>query len=129
VYGVGGTVEDYLRGQGAAPFFTMGDAYGEVYGRMLAVLERLDPSELDSRPERRAAISEMAAGSLGSAFLDVDATVDAYCAQHNSEKPPDVDKLIELHIKAILEWLQILTMLNHDGDAMSNRPEAGERSG
>jgi hypothetical protein len=86
-------------------------------------------SELDFRPERRAAISDMAAGSLGSAFLDVDATVDAYCAQHNSEKPTDVDKLVELHIKAVLEWLQTLTMLNHNGNAMSNRPEAGERSG
>jgi Fe-S-cluster containining protein len=108
VYGVGGTVEDYLRGQGVAPFFTIGDTYGEVYARMLAVLERLDTSELDSRPERRAAISEMAAGSLGSPFLDVDATVDAYCAQHNSEKPTDVDKLVELHIEAVLEWLQTL---------------------
>lgn len=129
VYGVGGAVEDYLRGQGVAPFFTMGDAYGEVYERMLAVLACLDPSELDFRPERRAAISEMAAGSLGSAFLDVDATVDAYCAQHNFEKPTDVDKLVELHIKAVLEWLQTLTMLNHDENAMSNRPEAGERNG
>jgi len=129
VYGVGGTVEEYLRGQGVAPFFTMGDAYGEVYERMLAVLARLDPSELDFRPERRAAISEMAAGSLGSAFLDVDATVDAYCAQHKSEKPTDVDNLVELHIKAVLEWLQTLTILDHDGNAISNRPEAGERSG
>jgi hypothetical protein len=80
----------------------------EVYVRMLAVLERLDPSELDSRPERRAAISEMAAGSLGSALLDIDATVDAYCAQHNCEKPTDVDELAELHLKAALEWLQTL---------------------
>jgi len=71
----------------------------------------------------------MAAGSLGSPFLDVDATVDAYCAQYNSEKPTDVDKLVELHIKAVLEWLQALTMLDHDGNAMSNRPEASERSG
>jgi hypothetical protein len=108
VYGVGGVVDDYLRGQGVAPFFAMGETYGEVYGCMLAVLERLDPSELDSRPERRAAISEMAAGSLGSAFLDIDATVDAYCAQHNCEKPTDVDKLVELHIRAVLEWLQTL---------------------
>ncbi|PZR83539.1 MAG: hypothetical protein DLM68_14235 [Hyphomicrobiales bacterium] len=63
MYGVGGAVEDYLREQGVAPFFTMGDTYGEVYGRMIAVLERLDPSELGARPERRTAISEMAAGS------------------------------------------------------------------
>jgi hypothetical protein len=110
VYGVGGDVEDYLRGQGVAPFFAMGNTYGEVYGRMLTVLERLDPSELDSRPERRVAISEMAAGSLGSSLLDIDATVDAYCAQHNCEKPTDVDKLVELHVMAVLEWLQTLEL-------------------
>jgi hypothetical protein len=79
VYGVGGAVEDYLLGQGVAPFFEMGDTYGE-----------------------------MAAGSLGSALLDIDATVDAYCAQHNCEKPTDVDELAELHLKAALEWLQTL---------------------
>jgi hypothetical protein len=116
-------------GRASRRFLRGGDTYGEVYGRMLAVLERLDPSELDSRPERRAAISKMAAGSLGSPFLDVDATVDAYCAQHNSEKPTDVDRLVDLHIKAVLEWLQALAMLNHDGNAMRNRPEASERSG
>jgi hypothetical protein len=95
-------------GRALRRFFAMGKTYGEVYRCRLAVLERLDPSELDSRPERRAAISEMAAGSLGSAFLDIDATVDAYCAQHNCEKPTDVNKLVELHIRAVLEWLQTL---------------------
>jgi hypothetical protein len=110
VYAVGGAVEDYLRGQHVAPFFEMGDTYGEVYARMLAVLERLAPTELDSRPERRAGISEMAAGSLGSSLLDIDATVDAYCVQHNCEKPTDVDKLVELHIEAVLEWLETLEL-------------------
>ena len=40
VYGTSGTVADYLAAQGLAPYFAMGDRYGELYDRMVAIMER-----------------------------------------------------------------------------------------
>ena len=39
VYGASATVDNYLRQQGVAPFFEMGDRYGAVYQRMVDVLK------------------------------------------------------------------------------------------
>jgi hypothetical protein len=41
----------------------MSERYGQLYQRMVDMLEKLDPEELDQRPERRAAIDELPAGA------------------------------------------------------------------
>jgi hypothetical protein len=46
-------VREYLDDQGVQPFFEIGDRYGALYAKMLALLERLDSKELDRRQERR----------------------------------------------------------------------------
>lgn len=108
IYGSNGTVDDYLTGQGTAPYFAMGDRYGELYERMVAVLERLAPEERERTAERRAEIDEMEAGSVASSFMDVDATVAEYCRRHALAVPPDIDALVELHIRAVGAWLDTL---------------------
>ena len=108
VYGTRGAVHDYLTAQGAAPYFAMGDRYGELYERMVAVLTRLAPDEAERIGERRSEIDEMDVGSLASTFADVDATVAAYCREHSLAVPTDVDALVELHIRAVDAWLGAL---------------------
>jgi uncharacterized protein len=108
IYGTSGTVDDYLTGQGTAPYFAMGDRYGELYARMVAVLERLAPDESERTAERRAEIDEMDAGSVASSFMDVDATVADYCRQHGLAVPSVIDALVELHIRAVGAWLDTL---------------------
>jgi hypothetical protein len=105
VYGTRGTVADYLDSQGLAPYFAMGDRYGAVYDRMVAVLERLDPDEGERRAERRAEVDEMDAGSLASAWMDVDAAVGAYCRSRSLPVPETVEGLVDRHIEAIEAWL------------------------
>ncbi len=109
VYGTHGTVDDYLTSQGLAPYFAMADRYGELYDRMVAVMERFDPEEdVDRRSERRAEIDELDAGTLATAWFDVDATVGAYCRDRSLPVPTGVDALVDLHLAAVGAWLDSL---------------------
>ena len=105
IYGDKGTVSDYLAAQGLAPYFAMGDRYGAVYERMVALLERLEPAESERRAERRAEVNEMEAGSVATSFFDVDATVDDYCRARNLPVPTEIDELVDFHIRAVNAWL------------------------
>ena len=105
VYGDKGTVADYLAAQGLAPYFAMGDRYGALYERMVALLERIEPDESERRAERRAEVNEMEAGSVATSFFDVDATVAEYCRAHDLAVPAEIDALIDLHIRAVNAWL------------------------
>jgi Fe-S-cluster containining protein len=105
VYGDKGTVADYLAAQGLAPYFAMGDRYGALYERMVALLERLEPDESERRAERRAEINEMEAGTVATSFFDVDATVGEYCRARNLPVPTEIDELVDFHIRAVNAWL------------------------
>ena len=87
----------------------MADRYGELYDRMVAVLERLDPAEdVDRRTERRAEIDELDAGTLATAWFDVDATVAAYCRERARPVPTAIEALVDLHLEAVGAWLDAL---------------------
>jgi uncharacterized protein len=105
VYGDKGTVADYLAAQGLAPYFAMGDRYGALYERMVALLERLEPDESERRAERRAEVNEMEAGTVATSFFDVDATVGEYCRARSLPVPTEIDELVDFHIRAVNAWL------------------------
>jgi len=106
VYGTAGTVDDFLSAQGLPQYFAMAERYGELYDRMVSVIERLDPAEdVDRRAERRAEIDELDGGTLASAWFDVDTTVGIFCRAQGIVVPTDVDALVDLHLKAIGAWL------------------------
>jgi hypothetical protein len=105
IYGTGGTVADFLQGQGLAPYFAMADRYGALYDRMLAALERHDADEAARRAEARAEIDEWDAGRLATPFLDVDATVARYCAARGVAVPTTIAALVDLHIEAVDAWI------------------------
>ena len=109
VYGDKGTVGDYLEAQGLAPYFAMGDRYGDLYDRMVGIMERIDPDDdPDKRYERRLAVDEMDLGTLATSWFDVDATVATYCRERALAVPTEIDALIDLHLKAVGAWLDTL---------------------
>lgn len=110
-YGKSGTVQDYLDHQQLAPFFEMSDRYGKLYQRMVALLEKLDPDELDRRAERRAAIDELPAGTLASMWVDVDATI-ASANESSHDLRNNVEQMIDCHIGAVEAWLDSLEEKN-----------------
>ena len=109
LYGTRGTVDDYLTSQGLAPYFAMSERYGELYDRMVAIMERLDPDEdTDRRTERRADVDEMDAGTLATQWFDIDAAVGAYCRERGLSVPAEIDALVDLHLAAVGAWLDAL---------------------
>jgi len=109
LYGTQGTVDDYLTSQELPPYFAMGDRYGELYDRMVAIMERIDPGEdADRRTERRAEVDELDAGSLATSWFDVDATVGAHCRERGLTVPTAIDALVALHLEAVGAWLDAL---------------------
>ena len=119
LYGTQGTVNDYLTSQGLPPFFAMGDRYGELYDRMVAIMERIDPDEdTDRRTERRAEVDEMDAGTLATNWFDIDAAVGAYCRERGLPVPTQIEALVDLHLAAVGAWLDALeARLSVDGAA------------
>jgi uncharacterized protein len=106
VYAKSGTVQDYLDHQQLAPFFEMSERYGALYQRMVDMLGSLDPAELDRRPERRAAIDELPAGTLASMWIDIDATTGS--PDLGDSPISGIEEAITHHINAIEAWLNSL---------------------
>jgi Fe-S-cluster containining protein len=99
VYGRAGTVDDYLRAQDVASYLAAGDRYGVLYRRMEAALERRAQAAGGVDP------IEVTLGDLLTPWLDVDATVGAYCAERGRPVPTDLDETVTLHIEAVETWL------------------------
>jgi uncharacterized protein len=105
VYGKSGTVQDYLDDQQLAPYFEMSERYGKLYLKMVDMLEKLDPAELDRRQERRTAVDELSAGTLASMWVDVEAIVNRRNGPGNA---PSIEEAVARHICEIEIWLDHL---------------------
>jgi len=100
VYGRDGTVGDYLSRQGVEPYFAVGARYAGLYQRMVAVLARLAEGGVEAEAA--------AAPGMGPAspWLDVDATVAAYCRERDLAPPATLEEAVDLHIRAVDAWLE-----------------------
>jgi hypothetical protein len=80
----------------------MSERYGNLYQKMVDILEKLDPEELNRRSERRSAIDELSPGRLASMWVDVDATIPWRDDRLN------IEEVVRQHIGAIEAWLDTL---------------------
>ena len=69
---------------------------------MVDMLEKLGSDELDRRPERRAAIDELPAGTLATMWVDIDATI----AGANVGGQANIEEAVDLHIGAVEAWIR-----------------------
>lgn len=125
-FGADGTVAAFLESQGVGPYFEWSRLYGEIYGRMVALLDRLGvegkveaPAGGDlpggvGRPAGSAGAGEDDEGQGPgggsdsaplSAWQDVDASLAEYCAAKGIPVPEDIEDAIALHLQAMGEWL------------------------
>jgi uncharacterized protein len=100
-YGGSGTVEDYLRDQGAEPFLVAADRYRAILEKLASVLLRRDDvlECVDQVNELfgRAPLEE------DQSLLDVDTVVVRRCAELGIAVPHDVEARILLHLAALDE--------------------------
>ncbi len=127
--GRNGTIETFLESQGVGPYLEWSRRYGELYRRMVGLLERLavqgkvdndagafqgDPPADSGSPESG---QEMDRAPL-SLWQDIEASLTEYCAAHGRAVPGGTDDAIALHLQAIDEWLNDLE--SRYGEAQSN---------
>lgn len=119
VVGSDGTVETFLESQGVAPYLGWSCRYGELYRRMIGLLDRLDiEGKIDApaadAPTPEAGVTETPAvdpsadRSALSSWQDIDSSLAEYCAAKGIAVPTEIDEAIALHLRAMEEWLDDL---------------------
>lgn len=103
VVGRDGTVASFLESQGVEPYLEWARRYSELYVRMIEILGRAEP---EPEPEDSSA-PEKPDAQL-SPWLDIDASLAEYCAARGLAPPADIGAAIDLHIRAMEEWLEAL---------------------
>jgi Fe-S-cluster containining protein len=114
--GLDGTIETFLDSQGVRPYFEWARLYGEVYRRMMGILERLDvEGQVEGRAAGETPGPEKAEGPDRetdrvplSSWQDIDASLAEYCAARGLAVPEGIDDAITLHLRAMTEWLDEL---------------------
>jgi Fe-S-cluster containining protein len=118
--GQDGTVETFLESQGVAPYLGWSRRYGELYRCMIGLLDRLDIQGKIDAPGADAPAETARAGSESpgleqepgrvplSSWQDIDASLAEYCAAKGLAVPAEIDEAIDLHLRAIKEWLDDL---------------------
>jgi Fe-S-cluster containining protein len=108
-FGTDGTIADFLETQGVAPYLEWSLRYGEVYRRMLRLL---DLAGVEGKVETEAGGEAGAAGphlasdrDPLSSWQDIDASLAGYCAAKGIAVPAGIDGAIDLHLAAMGEWL------------------------
>jgi Fe-S-cluster containining protein len=116
-FGSDGTIADFLESQGVAPGFEWSRRYGELYRRMLGLLDGLDVQgkvNVEARPDPAAAEERPAEATADdpspdrvplSSWQDIDASLAEYCGAKGIAVPAEIDEAIALHLRAMEEWL------------------------
>lgn len=127
--GTEGTVAQFLASQGVEPYFEWSRRYGIVFRRMLGLLERLG---VESKVEAPTAGTAAGAGDGRAAetgplssWQDVDASLAAYCEAQGRAVPAGAEESIDLHLRAMEEWLDDLEARAGDrpADEVANEDE------
>ena len=110
VVGREGTIETFLGSQGVGPYFVWARRYGELYRRMIGLLDRLDgEGKFDESAEAEPATPEKEpARTHLSSWQDIDASLAEYCDAKGLKPPLEIDEAIALHLLAMEEWLDDL---------------------
>jgi len=120
VVGRDGTVETFLESQGVAPYLGWSRRYGELYRRMIGLLEQLDIQGKIDAPAAAtpAEAAQAGSGSAGSgqepnhvplsSWQDIDASLAEYRSTKGIAVPTEIDGAIALHLRAMEEWLDDL---------------------
>ena len=99
--GKNGTIEDYLIQQGAAEFIHAVDQYYSLYQRIFHLLQE---TGYDSRLHNKVS-EDMNNGHFDSQWLDAETTVKCYCSSKGVSLPEDIERIFQLHIVVLEQWL------------------------
>ena len=99
-FGTDGTIAGFLESQGVAPYLEWSRRYGGLFRRMLGLLDHLD---IQGKVEAGAGGASDRAPI--SPWQDIDASLAEYCAAKGIAVPAGIEESIDLHLRAMREWL------------------------
>lgn len=108
--GTDGMIADFLESQGVQPYLEWSRRYGLLFRRMLGLLDALGvEAKVEAREEAGAGVAAARTSGAGtgplSSWLDIDASLAAYCAAREIPVPSGIEESIDLHLRAMEEWL------------------------
>jgi Fe-S-cluster containining protein len=111
VYGIDGTVSDYVALQGIDRYVRAAELYHGVLVRIAELLDQVDEAaDLLSGAAQAHAGDHAVPAEGGSydltAWLDVDTAVAEHCRARGIEAPIDVEEKIVTHVQSLSEWLE-----------------------
>lgn len=117
-FGTEGTIADFLRSQGVEPYLEWSRRYGELFRRMIGLLDRFDiQAKVEARGESTPEEGNDAVAAPLSTWQDIDASLADYCAAKGIDTPQGIEAAIDLHLKAMAEWLDELEAKASGGPA------------
>jgi Fe-S-cluster containining protein len=113
--GEAGTVENFLGSQGVEAYVDWSRRYGALYKRMVGLFDRIGvEGRVDAPASGASATAEWAADQAPvasaplSSWQDIDASLAGYCAAKGLAVPAAIEASIDLHLKAMKDWLDDL---------------------
>lgn len=109
-YGTAGTVGEYLHDQDAQPYIEAVDRYLDLLGKMAVALRRDLEHNTNIRAEVEQAIDRLMTDHQAPmpVWLDVDAVITQYCAEQRLDVPTDPSVKMDLHMRAIEGWIEVV---------------------
>jgi len=102
-----GTVEEYLREQGAFPFMHAADVYLDLLKYLLETLQGQDlgPGQREAVMATVRSVAEAEAGTHDLSWIDMDRAVADYCSRAGLPVPADLEGKMAMHIRAVRDWM------------------------
>jgi hypothetical protein len=128
-FGTNGTIADFLESQGVGPYLEWSHRYGVLYRRMLGLLNRIGvegkvEAPDSASPAERPADSPSVESAPLSSWQDIEASLADYCATKRIAVPSGIEESIDLHLRAMQEWLDGLEV---QIEAVPDDPEEAKR--
>lgn len=128
-FGTDGTIADFLKSQGVAPYIEWSRRYSEIFRRMVGLLERFDiQAKVEARGEGGPEEGSEAGRAPLSSWQDIDASLAEYCAAKGIDAPDGIEAAIDLHLRAMAEWLDGLEAKASEGGP-AGEEDKGEGAG
>jgi hypothetical protein len=113
--GTAGTVDSFIGSQGVGPYLGWSRRYGALYKRMVGLLDRIgvegrvdEPVAGEPASAERAADHAPVESAPLSSWQDIDASLAEYCAAKGIATPAGIEGSIDLHLRAMKDWLDDL---------------------
>jgi Fe-S-cluster containining protein len=114
VYGLEGTVAEFLRAQGVIPFLEIRDQYLAIVYRLLDILAHdIEHDEENFEITKQTFGDEDSIQQALSEWLDMDRVISNHCHHAKIPEPGELEERLQLHLHIMDNWITTQTTGGH----------------